>query len=43
MLKHVVLLVSLGESSRQAAGLLKQVLHPKQLNVLIRLSALGSS
>ena len=43
MMKHILLLVSLGESSRQAAILLKQVLHPKQLNVLIRLSALGSS
>jgi len=43
MLKHVINLVSLAESSREAALLLKKVLHPKHLNVLIRLSALGSS
>lgn len=43
LLKHVVLLTSLAESSRDACQLLLKVLNPQQLVILFRLSALGTS
>ena len=43
LLKPIILLTSLAESSREASKLLLKVLSPQQIIVLIRLSALGTS
>lgn len=43
MLKPIILLCSLGESSKDASQLLKKVLDPSQLIILVRLAALGTS
>lgn len=43
LLKHLSILVSVSESSRDASDLLKDVLRPAQLPVLVRMAALGTA